>query len=435
MKSFFIDAGKFLRDFCISILLWSYFTLVVTTWHFARMTPEWAVLLRVSASVLNDLVWIPLSVLAWSVAFVLLLRLFNIMPARELFVKTVVFLCSVLLHVVFTETAFRFLFVPLTVVGIDAVRKLVGRPGRFRVLGRYVPLMLVGAMTVFHYQGQLTPFGREPASDSDLKVMSYNILRDGKPDDRRAVIETIRRENADIVCVIEYNYPGDVDLFLRGLGEIYPYSVLSDEPNNAWTGSIIFSRYPLRKLKESDLNRVRNKWSSRISIIFAEAEIRGRKVNIVNYHLKSVGHYIEYIADKDYDLKWKIDWAARNESKYDREKLVQAQSLVDLSANSSEPTILCGDLNDTPNSRAFHTLQREYANTFSAKGWGLGSTFGEVRIREKLGWIPLVPLLARDVIRIDHIFASRELRIKEARVLSDAPGSDHKPVTAVLELD
>ena len=48
------------------MLLWTYAGFVLFTWYVARLTPDWAVLLRVSASILNDLIWILLGIIIWS---------------------------------------------------------------------------------------------------------------------------------------------------------------------------------------------------------------------------------------------------------------------------------------------------------------------------------------------------------------------------------
>jgi endonuclease/exonuclease/phosphatase family metal-dependent hydrolase len=280
----------------------------------------------------------------------------------------------------------------------------------------------------------MIPPGRDAVTGTTLKVMSYNILYNGGLNDRRKVIGTIRNVNPDIVCCIEFNFQGDREVFDRELGSLYPYALESETPKNAKSGAIIYSKYPVKRTRIPDASTWKNGWEGRVSVIFAELAVNGRRVNLVNYHLKSVGHYIEYIADKNYTLREKMDWAAKYEEKNDREKFTQAKSLVEIVSPFHGPTILCGDLNDTPNSRAFLTILRRFRNTFSEKGWGLGATFGGSRIREKLAWIPFVRLLACDVLRIDHIFVSRDVKVVSSSVLSEAVGSDHKPVVSVISI-
>jgi endonuclease/exonuclease/phosphatase family metal-dependent hydrolase len=312
-------------------------------------------------------------------------------------------------------------------------RILDGRNG-FHLLGWYFPLILVAVLTVFHYHHQMIPNWPEAPAGKTIKVLSYNIYYDGGHEDRLKVIDTIRKENADIFCCIEFNFQQDGALFKKEIGELYPYTLASDKSKYSKSGSIIFSKYPIRHFNVVGQKKMVHKWSSKVSLIFAELDVDGRTVNLANYHLKSVGHYIEYVADKDFPVKTKIDWAAKNEEKNDREKAIQAESLVEMMARTTNPTILCGDLNDTPNSRVFQVLQKSYKNAFSVRGWGLGTTFGEARILDNLSWIPFISYVARDLIRIDHIFVSNDITVHSARVITDAHGSDHKPVVSVLEL-
>ncbi len=435
MNPLLLTIGRFFRDFCVAIMLWAYAGLVIFTWHIARSTPEWAVLLRVAASVINDLVWVPLGILAWSYAVLFLKRILRPGGEESLLLKPVVAILVILFHILFTDTAFKFLFIPLAISAIACLKRILdGRTG-FHLLGWYFPIIIVTALTIVHYHHQMLPGRPGVPVNKTIKVLSYNIYYDGKHEDRMKVIDTIKKENADIFCCIEFNFQKDGPLFGREIGELYPYTLTSDHSRYSKSGSIIFSKYPIRYYNLRNQRKMQHKWSSKVSIIFAELDVDGRKVNLVNYHLKSVGHYIEYVADKDFAVKDKIEWAAKNEEKNDREKAIQAQSLVDLMADSTNPTILCGDLNDTPNSRVFQVLQKSYKNTFSNRGWGLGNTFGEARIQDNLSWIPFISYAARDLVRIDHIFVSKDIRIHSARVLSDAHGSDHKPVVSVIELE
>jgi endonuclease/exonuclease/phosphatase family metal-dependent hydrolase len=358
-------------------------------------------------------------------------------PGREesLLLKPGIAVIVVLFHLLFTDIAFKFLFIPMIIAGVAGLKRILdGRTG-FHLLGWYLPLILVAVLSVLHYHHQLYPGRQEIHAGKTIKVLSYNIFYDGGHEDRLKVIETIRKENADIFCCIEFNFQKDGALFAREIGELYPYTLTSDYSKYSKSGSIIFSKYPIRYFNLRNQKKMPQKWSSKVSIIFAELDVDGRKVNLVNYHLKSVGHYIEYVADKDFPVRAKIDWAAKNEEKNDREKAVQAEFLVKLMSESTNPTILCGDLNDTPNSRVFQVLEKSYKNAFSDRGWGLGATFGEARILDNLGWIPFISYVARDLIRIDHIFVSKDIRVHSARVITDAHGSDHKPVVSTIELE
>ena len=412
-----------------------YVGLVVFTWYIACWTPDWAVLLRIGASILNDIVWAPLGVIVWGAAAYSVFCIFR-RGGRVPHSAVPWFTAAALLFVlVFFDGAFKFFFLPLAIVAVVTIQTLFASREESYLLGRIVPLALVSLLCIEHYRGQMVPPRKYVITGEALKVMSYNIFINGGREDRRKVIDTIRKENPDIVCCIEFNFQSDGEMFDRELGSLYPFTLASETPKHTKSGAIIYSKYPVKRGKIPEGSVWKNGWEERVSVIFAELEVKGKRLNLVNYHLKSVGHYIEYIADKKrFTVREKIDWAAKYEEKNDREKFAQAKSLVETVSLFPGPTILCGDLNDTPNSRAFLTILRRFHNTFSDKGWGLGATFGESRIKEKLAWILFMPRLARDVLRIDHIFVSSDLKVVSSSVLSEAGGSDHKPVVSVIDI-
>jgi endonuclease/exonuclease/phosphatase (EEP) superfamily protein YafD len=435
MSSIILTAARIIRDFLISIFLWTYAGLVVLTWHVAYRTPDWAVLLRVAASVLNDLVWLPFGIIVWTSAALVFIRVIRRGKTVPLPISSIVFVAAFIFPLLFPDTAFRLLLLALLIsAGAMAFDLLNGRES-LHLIGRIVPLALIAMLLIGHYRHQMIPHGKTKVSGIPLKIMSYNILLDDGLRDRVNEIETILAENPDVVCCIEFNVVGDRALFDRELGSLYPYALPSDTPKNSRNGAIVYSKYPVRRAILPDSDPWSSGWGGRLSVIFAELDVKGRKVNLVNYHLKSVGHYIEYIADKKrFTLSEKMIWAAKYEKVNDREKFIQAVSLVKTVAAFRGPTILCGDLNDTPNSRAFHTVLKKFRNTFSEKGWGLGATFGERRIGGKLSRIPFGTLLDRDMLRIDHIFVSRDIGVVASTVRDDATGSDHKPIVSIVDI-
>ena len=436
------------------MLLWTYAGFVLFTWYVARLTPDWAVLLRVSASILNDLIWIPLGIIIWSRAFSIgagingftvpahaatgkgarksfIISFFTGSPLVRRTCGVIIVIGVSLVIILLPDVIFKFLFIPLALTILAFIHALFTRRHELQILKRYVPLSLIILLTVFHYRYQMLPHRIEARSGQDIKVMSYNIYCDSGRADREKAIETIRDEGADVVCCMEFNNITDNEIFSRELGGLYPYKVLSGDPRFSKSGAIILSKFPVTVEKLPDN---KSSWSHRIELILAEVDMKGKKIHIVNYHLKSVGHYIEYVADEKMDFKKKMDFAAKNEVIFDREKYTQAKYIENLITTTSEPAILCGDLNDTPNSRAFHILEQKYTNTFSARGWGLGDTFGEERIKVKMRKSRFGSFLARDVLRIDHIFVTKGMRVISAEVLTGAKGSDHKPVAAVVEI-
>jgi len=277
--------------------------------------------------------------------------------------------------------------------------------------------------------------------------MTYNILGDADAKSRMKMFETIRRENPDVVCCMEYNHIKDNNLFKQQIGDLYPY-IVSNRDSESWSsGELLLSKHPVT-LKQNVL--MPYGVHGTFDFLFAELSINGKKVNFVNVHLITVGHHVEDVARSIHSLRRnasntfnkKINLASRFEKNRDIMKYNEAKSMLDYIKLFEDPTIICGDLNDTPNSRVYYLFSPRYVNAFSAAGWGFGDTFGELWIMKKLfvllhrneRVIPFLFAFARDIMRIDHIFVSKDIEIIDSHAVKKAAGSDHKPVTAILRL-
>jgi len=94
----------------------------------------------------------------------------------------------------------------------------------------------------------------------------------------------------------------------------------------------------------------------------------------------------------------------------------QASIIADHVASSPHPVILCGDLNDTPLSRAYRLVSRGLQDGFKEVGKGIGTTYA--------GGIP--------GLRIDYIFADSNFEILQHKILKDRVVSDHYPIFSSL---
>lgn len=92
------------------------------------------------------------------------------------------------------------------------------------------------------------------------------------------------------------------------------------------------------------------------------------------------------------------------------------------------PAILGGDFNTTDKSETYKMLSRQLHNAHWEAGRGFGFTYPAYRH----AWNDFLP--AWPLVRIDHIFYSREFLAISAETLKDSCGSDHLPVTASLTL-
>ena len=95
----------------------------------------------------------------------------------------------------------------------------------------------------------------------------------------------------------------------------------------------------------------------------------------------------------------------------------QADMLGNDIANSPYPAIVCGDIDDVPNSYAYFKVKGKLQDAFLKKGAGLGGTLGDYS----------------PTFRIDYIFADKRFKVEQYTTLK-VPYSDHYPLITDLQL-
>lgn len=280
-------------------------------------------------------------------------------------------------------------------------------------------LVLVGL--ALHYNSQLLPPRPFQQSAQTLSVMSYNISVNRSPEHRENVIKLLQVTTPDIVFIQEIN-GADRWLFREHLGASYPYQLWS-ERYEEYNGGVILSRHPF--VRQNNINVKTRYASTHTNVNHAEIRFEDEIVHLINCHLYPSGHafigLIEGVEDPETFLK-------KTRKTYQR-RLDEAQQILRHVDSLEGAVVLAGDFNDTPDSRLYRLLSRRLQNAFQDAGWGLGTTFGSVRLK------PHVPLLIRDrvidFLRIDHIFCSNHFQVLDARVLP-LEASEHKPQWVVL---
>ncbi len=428
-------------DLTSGILLWAYVLLLAFVWHGARLTPDGAVLIRLMAAILCDLVWIPLGFMLW---FGLLHWVFRLIlrPSgrlERLAAALAAALGAAAMVLGFMDTAFALMAIPLPVFLVRFLARSM-RGGQPRAVAQrmtiaHLPLFLILLLTGLHYGRQLIPLRASPWAASSLRVMTYNIYSDGDREMRERAVAEIRREAPDILFLQELRSGECEFLFRRELWDLYPY-MLTTAGRVRWAGDIvaIMSRYPLTLFSPEEPGP--GETGTR-RILLAVLEVEGRRICVACVHLQSGGRGLEDAARRRLSPGETVEQISPLERSAETIRRRHAAWLADTAAATGLPVIMAGDFNDTPNSRVYRMLDERMDNAFAVRGRGLGSTFGESWIvgKRRLREIPLAGLLARDLLRIDHVFVSRDLQILSARVVRDALGSDHKPVVVDIGLD
>ena len=121
---------------------------------------------------------IPLGVLLWYKVLLFIAK--SIFKKSGFFthfsVKICCFIPVILFVLVFHETAFRFLFVPLALISLLASYKYILKKSHFSFISSNIPLILLVLLTILYYRWQIIPsFPRSPNNEKDISIMTYNM--------------------------------------------------------------------------------------------------------------------------------------------------------------------------------------------------------------------------------------------------------------------
>lgn len=230
------------------------------------------------------------------------------------------------------------------------------------------------------------------SSAGELRVMSFNVWSENSSPAR--IAQAIVEHQPDILLLQEIT-PPQFATFSRALDEICAATgeVWSKAYEQVSLQAVV-SRYPLR-----------SEWADRSK---AKAQVVS-----VQTPLGTVMVFNVHPA-------WG-NWQRRNQQ--------LAALLRDDILPCARPVILGGDFNTTEHSEIFRLLAAHLHSAHVDAGAAFGFTF-PAALASKNVLIPFIPL-----VRIDHIFFSEHFSAVHAATATDAYGSDHRPVTALLALN
>jgi endonuclease/exonuclease/phosphatase family metal-dependent hydrolase len=281
----------------------------------------------------------------------------------------------------------------------------------------------------FHSPGTFS----EKKKPESLRVMSWNVARfiELKKNKNRGsrvrenMFELIRKQNADILCLQEFHtsihpdYYNNIDA-VKALGYPYFYFTYDLDGDAHYYSSIIFSKFPII---DSGLIRYPRP-TLPDALIHADIKVGTDTFRVYTTHMQSI-----QFGKSDYERMREIragDDSIMQKSRSLLAKIkrgfthrsIQADMIAEVTENSPHPVIFCADLNDIPNSYAYHTVRGGMQDAFLKKGFGIGRTFS--------GIFP--------TLRIDYIFADDAFRVEQfSRILKRH--SDHYPILADLSFE
>jgi len=331
--------------------------------------------------------------------------------------------------IAFLGLGFPFL---LALVLLFIVGWLIMKKTRFAFISAVALLIGAKNISVFFAFNRPTEFEykKEPGT---VRIATWNVARflemrrnnNKGSQTRMKMMELIRQQDADIICLQEFFHSLDsswyqnLNYISKNLG--YPYWFFSHDldADVHYTGSVIFSRYPI--LDSSMIRYPRPTLPD--ALIHANIKVNNDTIRVYTTHLQSL-----QFGKRDYEKIGKIESAEDSLFSNSRTILskikkgvsyrsIQARIIDQVLGDSPYPILFCADLNDVPDSYSYFTVRGDMQDAFLKKGFGIGRTFSA-----------LSPTL-----RIDYIFADDHFRIKQFNRLVKNY-SDHFMLVADVEL-
>lgn len=229
------------------------------------------------------------------------------------------------------------------------------------------------------------PYGKSTENEkTDLKVLSYNVNLfrlypwSKKPPAYKNVINFIKKNNFDIVCLQEFYTKANQFSEEQAKEQLGMYShirYILKRPQSGY-GIAIFSKYPIVNSGDIIFENTFN------SCTFADIKVNDDTIRIYNNHLQSLR-----LKERNFNFLLKNEF--RNESnKYDELKDIllrlhdafdkrafQVDKVAKHIATCPYPIILCGDFNDSPVSYTYKSLTKRLNDPFKAVGVGFVYTY------------------------------------------------------------
>lgn len=257
-------------------------------------------------------------------------------------------------------------------------------------------IILLALVIGMNYIFLLTPKLSRAQAQTDtnlLRVMTFNVHYSNR--DTTAIVELIKAENPDIIALQEVT-PDLATLLYPKLAAEYPHYLTGE---GAGFEKAFVSRYPLTALPRS-----REAWGG----LPAQVETPNGPVIVWNLHPPPAVN--------------QNGWEAQRQT---------LSAIAQEIEGETRPLIVLGDFNTTDQAENYRLIANHLTDVHWAVGHGLGFTFPEPDVVDRMGYGQLIQK-ASPIVRIDHIFVNKHFDPQETHVIPHGYGSDHRPVVATL---
>jgi endonuclease/exonuclease/phosphatase family metal-dependent hydrolase len=247
-------------------------------------------------------------------------------------------------------------------------------------------LLSIAAVHAPHF----APRPPRAAAGVPLRVMSYNTW--SKNEDAPRIAGVVRSVAPDVLLLQE-TLPHVFAALIDELGDLYGSATVHRAYDPELLQAVV-SRYPVEAG-----DRMKHKGQAQLATVHAPSG----PIAVFNAHpLRNGG------------------W---------RHRYGQIAALLEEEVlTQTLPVLVAGDFNSPEHSQLYALAARHLTNAHDSAGAGLGFTYPTPAV-QLFGILP-----AFSVVRIDHIFFSRDVAAVRAGTLADHGGSDHRPVFADLVL-
>lgn len=288
---------------------------------------------------------------------------------------------------------------------------------------RWIIIPFAGFLICYGPVRRYTPFNvpKNPPKGS-IKLLSYNVwLFAGweSHDKPNGILEYIRKQNADIVCLQESQEnevsSAQVDSVLN---PVYQYK---DTAKNKGDFMTIFSKYPIIAKEHIDYESKGN-----MSCAFW-LKIKGRQVIVINNHLETTALTMDEKERFRRLMKGDLEtsevtqtskWLVGHLGEQTRKRAPEARAVARYIAfHRGTPMIVCGDFNDSPLSYCHRVIGKDLIDCYTATGNGPGISYHKSRM----------------FVRIDNIMCTDDFEPYGCKVDDSIKDSDHYPILCWLK--
>ncbi len=246
--------------------------------------------------------------------------------------------------------------------------------------------IVVIAMGINHFLNYINLTSPSEDKKGTFRVMSYNVRLFNYFENKKgtgsekAVLEFIKSQNADIICMQEYFATGDPVIKEKTVrmmlgGSYYSHIKHIGGGKNRYYGIATFSRFPIIKKGE-----VIHPGSSSLTI-YSDIVIDKDTFRIYNNQLQSFRlkkmerSFLEELTSEDKETLEEVRSLSVSLKNGFVRRSLQAQVVKDHINSSKYPVIVAGDFNDTPVSYSYRKIRKGLKDSFVTSGYGAGFTY------------------------------------------------------------